>query len=381
MDGVARSTASDRSSAGPEDAKEGFRQLRVASTVGLLGQLLIWGCALALWVVGSLYSTIPVQTKITYGANGILVSAGAIFALNYLLIAGAAVALLALCLTARGLQKIARAPVPLNLGEAVSLSTIGAIGLGMFALGWAIWLGSFVAPGSSAPGNPSDYTSVMDSNLAVVVDFMLFVGGLLAFLGMLGIALASSKVGTTYEEGAIELGGALSMVPVFSIMGYAFSLVGLLRGERKLRSGWIPPPPPPVPTYPSMIYRAGYPGGSPIVVSGQPGSWDRVATVLVVLLVLLWVFILPISLLISSESLTKGPSNTPVGGGNSSAPAASNGSSSLAVFVLVGLAATAVLLPIAIVRNRRKRQRPVNPPVAPPPPPPAPDEDPLDHLV
>ncbi|HTT44637.1 MAG TPA: hypothetical protein VMH38_01295, partial [Thermoplasmata archaeon] len=128
------------------DAREGFRQLKVAGVVGLLGQLLIWGSAIALWVVGSLFSPIPVSTKIAYGANGLAVSAGAVFALNYGLIAGAAVALLSFVLFARGFLRLSRATPPLKADAVVSLTTVGSVGLGMFALGWAAWLGSFVAP-------------------------------------------------------------------------------------------------------------------------------------------------------------------------------------------------------------------------------------------
>ena len=297
----------------------GFRQLKAAAFVGLLGQILIWGSAIALWVVGSLYSPIPVSTKIAYGANGLSVSAGAVFALNCGLIAGAAVALLSFVLFARGFQRLAKATPPLKADAVVSLVTVGTVGLGMFALGWAIWLGSFVAPGAGPNGNSFDYTPVLAPNLGVLVDLFLVFGGLLAFLGTLGIALESSKVSTTYEESFIELGGALSMLPVFSIVGYILSLIGFGHGERKLEGGWTPPPPPPPPTYPSAIYPAGYATGPTIVVPGRQTSWDSLAVVFIVILLVLWLFLLPISLIVASNGLTRGP-GTPRGEGATSPP-------------------------------------------------------------
>lgn len=368
------------------DAQVGFRKLKAASIVGILGQLLIWGSAIALWVVGSLYSPIPGSTKIAYGAHGISVSAGAVFALNYGLIAGAAVALLSFVLYSRSFQRLAKATPPLKADTVVSLTTVGSVGLAMFALGWAIWLGSFVAPGAGPNGSSTAYTPVLAANLADFVDLLLVIGGLLAFLGILGIALESSKVGTTYDESFVELGGALSILPVFSIVGYLLSLIGLGHGERKLKEGWTPPPPSPPPTYPSAIYSGGYPAGPTRVVPGPQSSWDSLAVALVVVLVVLWVFLLPIFLFVASNSFTYGPGSTPVGGSPSS-PSASGASYSVVPIILVGLVVTAVLLPLAISRNRRKRQRQATQPIAPAPPPPprplpqAPKGDPLDHLV
>ncbi|HZY93225.1 MAG TPA: DUF973 family protein [Thermoplasmata archaeon] len=389
MDGPAQ-TVSTEPSARALDAQAGFRQLKVASVVGLLGQILIWGSAIALWVVGALYAPIPVSTSIAYGANGFLVSAGAVFALNDVLIAGAVVAVLSIVLSARSYQKLGKATPSVKFDSVVAMTTIGAIGLGMFALGWAAWLGSFVAPGTGPNGDTTTYVPILASNLGDVVNLLLIVGGLLAFLGMLGIALGSSKVGVTYEEGVVELGGALTILPVFSVIGYALSLLGLVRGERKLKRGWTPPPPPPPPTYPALTYGGGYAAGPPMAVPGQPGSWDGLAVVLVVVLVLLWVFILPISLIIGEGGLTKGPGGVPGGGGTNNSPptpASSGGASSVAPLLLVGLAGTAILLPLAIARTRRKRQRAAAQPMAapppppPPPPPPAREEDPLHHLV
>lgn len=386
MDGAVPPASAEAPPAPHTKAQVGFRQLKVASVVGLLGQILIWGSAITLWVVGSLYSNIPISTKIAYGANGFSVSAGAVFALNYALLAGAIVALLSLVLSTRGFQELAKATPPLKVDAVVSLTTVGTVGLAMFALGWATWLGSFVPPGAGPSGAPFAYAPVLAPNLADIVNLLLVIGGLLAFFGMLGTALGDSKVGTTYEEGVVELGGALLLLPVFSIIGCVLSLVGLVHGERKLDRGWTPPPPPPTPTYPSMIYPGWYVAGPPVAVPGRQGSWDSLAVVLVVILVVLWVFILPFSLILTTNSPTKGPGQTP-GGGNSSTPSASGSSSSVVPLLLLGLGATAALLPLAIVRNRRKRQPPATPPVAPPPPlPPRPppvavEDDPLDHLV
>lgn len=363
----------------PSKAVEGFRGLRRASLVGLLGQVLIWGSVLALYIVGSLYSTIPVSTTIAYGANGLTVSSGEIFGLNFTLLLGAAVALLSCLLWSRSLEALAKGSPPLHVDSAVALATVGTIGFGLFAVGWAAWLGSFVAPGASNSGYSAVYSPVLASNLADVVNLLLILGGLLAFGGVLGIVVGASTVGATYDESGVELGGALSLLPVFSVIGLLLLALGLKRGERKLEGGWIPPPPPPAVAYPPPYAPAG-PSGGP------PGAWDSLAIVLVVVLVLLWVFILPFTFYLGFAGTTKGPIAP---GGNGSAPpaVASSGGTLVAPILLAGLVVTAVLLPLAVVRNRRRRQRPAAaPPRPPPPPPPAPvearnEDDPLDHLV
>ncbi len=384
MAGATPPPRSDPPSFRPEETRAGVADLEIAALGGLLGQILIWGSVIALWVFGSLYGNIPTRTSIAYGANGFSVSAGAIFGLNYLLIGGAVVTALALLLTGRDLRRIAGAtPLP-SLEAAASLATVGAIGFGLFALGWGVWIGSFVPP---VAGAAPSYTSVMDSNLAAVVDLMLIAGGLLAFVGMLGLAWGSSQLGGKFDESALELGGALSALPVFSTVGYVLLMIGLVRADRKVRQGWVPsPPPPPPPLLHYVAYPAVYASGGPLAPSRDRPSWDGLAVALVVVVVLLWVLIVPISLVITSEdSLTHGPASS-AGSPNGSPAGASATTSAGSPFavLLLGLAATAVLVPLALVRNRRKRQKSSSPspsPPPPPPPPPAADEDALDHLV
>lgn len=366
----------------------GLRRLTVASWVGLLAQIVIWASVLALWILGSIYANIPKFTFIAYGAYGITVPAGTLFLLNILLILGSAAGLVSLLLSGRGLQAIARAPRRIDLNAEVGLATIGAVGYGMFAAGWTVWLGSFAPPGSSVNSDTTAFAPVLAPNLAALVSLLLFAGGVLAFLGMLGVAMAGSKVGTTYDDAAVEVGGVLSALPVLAIIGYALALVGLHRSDQKIERGWLPPPPPPPPTYLYPTNPLSFPGGAPAVYPGRPGSWDTVAAVLVICLVLVWGFLLPFSLLLTLSSQTYGPGNTPIGGPPTSSAASSAGGPSLfAAVLLVAVVSTALILPIAVVRNRRKRQRlmaravaPTSPPPPAPVPPPSKD-DPLDHLV
>lgn len=363
----------------------GLRRISVASWAGLIGQIVIWGSVLALWILGSIYANIPTFTFIAYGAYGITIPAATIFLLNLLLILGAAAGAAALQLEARGLQAVAKAPRRIDLSAEIGLATLGAVGFGMFAAGWAVWLGSFAPPGSSANPDTLAYAPVLASNLAALVNLLLFSGGVLGFVGMLGVAMAGSKVGTAYDEAALEVGGILSALPVVAIIGYALALIGLHRGAQKIGQGWVPPPPPPPPAYFYPAVPPGYLGAAPVVYPPRPGSWDAVAAVLVVCLVLVWAVILPFSLLASTQ--TYGPGNTPIGGPASSSASAASGPSLFAIVFLFALVATALIVPIAVVRNRRKRQRlmvrtvaPLPPPPPPPVPPPSKD-DPLDHLV
>lgn len=369
----------------PQLAQEGVRRLRAASYVGLIGQVLLWGSVITLAILGSLLSGIPVSTKLAYGVNGVSVPALGVFALNVLLLSGAVILQISFVIAARSFPKFSAAGPAVKLGGELSLSFLGAAGPGLIALGWAVWLGSFVPPGVGPNTDPLSYQPVLGANLLAFVDFMLFAGGLLAFLGFVGIAVASSKIGTAYEEGFVELGGALSALPLFSFIGYGLLAIGLNRVEHKIGRGWTPPPPAPPPvSHPVYVYPGGWSyGPPPPPLSSPQGPWDSLATVLVVLLVVLWAVILPFSL-IASNGLTKGPGGPPLGGPNGSSPPTSSGPISPLPVVVILLAATAIVLPIAISRNRRKRLR-TNPPPAPPPPPTPPpptrEEDPLDHLV
>ena len=373
-----------------EGARKGLRGIQDAFLVGLLGQILIWVSVGALWILGSVYSSVPVKTTIAYGAGGISISAGEIFGINFLLILGTVVALYSLLLCARAFRRLDKTSARPRFAGASALATVGSIGLGLFAIAWAIWLGSFVAPGTGNPPSVAGfYTPVLATSLSVTLGLLLVVGGILAFLGMLGIAIGSSTVGITYEEPSIELGGILSVLPGLSIVSNILLIVGLSHVDRKLAEGWVPPPPPPpqILIYPNPGYPAG-PAAGPYYAPPSPqSSWDGLAVVLVVILLLVWLIIIPFAfVLVTEEGLTKGPSAGP--GGNESPPASGAspiGSTTILPLLIVGVILTGLLLPIAFVRNRRKREkaaRPLPPPPPPPPPPPAtPEADPLDHLV
>lgn len=360
-------------------------QLKVASVLGLAGQVLIWGSAIALWVFGSLFSNIPVQTTLAYGAHALSIPSAVIFALNYALIVGAFIALLSFLLYGRGFQSVGTSRPRNERGGVFGLAVIGGAGFGVFAVGWLIWLGSFVAPGTSPSSISDAYTPVLAPNLSLFVDLLLVWGGALAFVGMVGNAVGNSRVGTTYEEGTVELGGVLLVLPLFSVIGYALSLVGFRRGERKVAGGWSPPPPPP-PAPPAVVYVPAYPGTTPVMAPRPTEGGDGLVVALMVFLVLVWLIILPISVAFLTGGFVYGPSGSSGGGGTVPSASSSPGGNLGVLLPLVGLAITAVLLPIIVVRNRRKRQRavsaaPARPPPPPPPPPPAREEDHLDHLV
>lgn len=373
-----------------EGARKGVRAVKGALLVGLLGQLLIWGSAVALWIVGSLFANVPTHTTIAYGANGISISAGEIFAINLLLIGGTVIAVGALILADRGFRALGRASSRSRFAGVSGLTTTGSIGFGLFAVAWLVWLGSFVAPGVNPPATPGFYTPVLASNLSATVAIMLVLGGFLAFIGMLGIAVGSSTLANAFEEPTVELGGVLSVLPALSIVGNILFILGLGHIDRKLGEGWVPPPPlpPSVPIYPVAANPAGYPSVGYYVPQSPPPSWDSLAVVLIVILFLFWILIIPFAFVATNGGITHGPAT----GGNGTPPSPSaggaatpTGSTTIVALLVVGVIATGLLLPIAVVRNRRKRERaarlPPLPPPPPPPPPPTAEADPLDHLV
>ncbi len=352
--------------------------------MGLVGQALIWASVIALWIIGSLFSNIPAHTTLSYGARGFGISYVGIFALDYLLMVGTVVALVSLLLLHRGAQEIEGSVPRVDLGTARQLAALGAAGFGLFAVGLAIWLGSFVPPGVHPSASADAYSSVMAPGIAILDGMLLIFGGLFSLVGVLGASWILAKVGSTYEESSLETGAVFSALPVLSIIGLSLALLGSDRGRRKLARGYSPPPPPPMPTV--AMYPAGYVAGVAVPVPSRDASWDSLAAALIVLLVFTWVLLVPFSFFLAFSG------NAYFGPGGSSPPASPATMSSASLVPLVplflGLIATAIIVPIAMARNKRKRQRspaPPAPPMAPPPPAPpvlqAKKEDPLDHLV
>jgi hypothetical protein len=372
----------------PSGAREGFRNLGYATLLAVTGQVLLWSSVIALWVTGTLFANIPIQTNIAYGARGLAVTAGEIFELNYLLMLGAVASLIAFVLSIPGYSKVGKSTPGLGLTTASGLATIGAVGSGMFVIGWVTWLGSFAGPGA----NPAylGYASVMDSNLSTIVGLLLWIGGGLAFLGVVGTSLGSWTISDRFDEGTLEIGSVLSAFPVISIIGQLLCLVGFVKGERRLASGWSPPPPPPPPPIVPPMYWSPAPytyvQGPTVAAPGQQPSWDSLAVALIVVLLVLWAVLLPFAFILS-DATTKGPGGSSGGvNGPSAGPSSGGGGATFTLPVLViVLIATAGILPVAVSRNRRKRRRFAQLAAPPPPPPPPPtnsaQEDPLDHLV
>jgi hypothetical protein len=370
--------AEEWTSARASGTLEGFGLIRIGAGVGVLGQLLVWGSVLILATLGTLYSNIPLSTTIVYGATTYTIAAQAILALNCVLVAGIVLALVSSAYYLAGFGKVGAATPFRDLGAVRALTSLGITGFGMFAVGWCLWLGSLVPPGPGAYS--AAYASQLSANLSGLIDVLLVAGGFFAFVGGAAMATGAAKIGEKYEEASIETGALFTAIPVLSVVGQSLCFLGIVKGERKITTGWAPPPPPPPPPplpYPPIGYAYGYPGWVQAQSPRDQEGPDALIVLLVVLLVVFWFFV-PAALLTSNT--TKGPGGTP-GGGGASAGSSASSPSGFSLALLVAILATAVIVPLAVVRTRRRRMKarpsttssassPLPAPTPPPPPPP-----------
>jgi hypothetical protein len=73
---------------------------------------------------------------------------------------------------------------------------------------------------------------------------LLGLGGLLAFVGYIGVLLGIWRLGTRYADAMFKVGAILLIIPYINLIGAILILIGARTARRKVEGagGWTPTP-------------------------------------------------------------------------------------------------------------------------------------------
>jgi Protein of unknown function (DUF973) len=133
------------------------------------------------------------------------------------------------------------------------LCIIGLIGLACitgFVAVYALSVNTAIACPSSNISCQNNATGSISQGATVVG----YVGGLFAFIGLIGLILGLWRFGSRYSSTINKVGAILYIIPVLSVIAPILTLIGAIQVQKKLRnpvmsppmaSPSFPPPPPP----------------------------------------------------------------------------------------------------------------------------------------
>ncbi len=231
----------------PTDAEmTGASRIKWGALLGTLGLVLaIAGVFIIILDVGfavggGITSTANFQTIL----NTIFAAVGAI-------LAGVVLALLSFVLYTLGFASLRRADSRFTVP--MVLCVIGLIGL-LLLIGFA---GLYAASIQSALGCGSSDTTCQNSatSLPAGAGALLWVGGLVALVGLIGAILGIWRFGGRYQSGVAKAGAILYIIPVLAIIAPILVLIGahqvqkrMSRARASMSAPMMPPmgiPPPP----------------------------------------------------------------------------------------------------------------------------------------
>jgi hypothetical protein len=238
---------------------DGVGTLKVGSIMGVINQALFWGgLLLFILVFEALTSATTTGTSVVYPG---WITVNTIYIMLGMILGGAAISIICYIFFFLGFRKVKQ--VAPEFGSVVILMIIGLIGFIMIVGGFGLIIGTLV----NAIANASSSTTVSLGALLAGVALIGF-GGLLSFIGAIGMCLGNWRAGKRYDESMTKIGGILVILPFVSIIGYVLCLVGYSAAGKKLAQGWQPASP-----YmaPAMMAQGGYP---PMAGQPQPGYYQ-----------------------------------------------------------------------------------------------------------
>ncbi len=213
--------------------RDGVGTLKIASLLGLIDQAMFWIGFLMFYLIVTAVSAYSPGVTAYPG----WITVNTVYASVGLLIGGAVVGLISYIFYYLGFRKLKQAAP--ELGTPATLSLIGLIGFLMIAGGIGLFLGVLVSAISSPPTTAASAGGTIAGLLGALA--LLGIGGILGFIGVIGVVLGNWRAGKRYQESMIKVGGILQIFPYVSIVGFILCLVGYIKADKKLESGWMPP--------------------------------------------------------------------------------------------------------------------------------------------
>jgi hypothetical protein len=224
------------------DELSGVGRIKWGALLGILGLVLaIGGVLIVLLDVG-----LAVTNTTDAGYVSLLKT---ILLAVILVVVGVLLALFSFILYTAGFAALRKADR--RFSTPMVLCVIGLIGLALIVGFVAFYAGGI----NSAIGCPSSNSTCQNNatSLGHGVVVLAYVGGLLGFIGLIGLILGLWRFGSRYSSSIAKVGAILYIIPFLSIIAPILVFIGAIQVQSKLRRpamnspGSLPnfPPPPP----------------------------------------------------------------------------------------------------------------------------------------
>jgi hypothetical protein len=229
---MAGTASSTQTMAGTADEITGASRIQWGALLGLLG--------LALAIAGGLLIVFEVGFAVAGATGSSLTGILSTFLIALLLVVvGVFLALLSFVLYTAGFASLRRADGRFNV--AMVLCVIGLVGLlciGLFATFYAVGVNTAIGCATS------DTTCL--NNATTLPSFagpLLYLGGLLAFIGLIGTIIGLWRFGSKYSSGVTKAGAILYIIPVVAILAPVLVLIGAHQVHKRLQQPAVMAPP------------------------------------------------------------------------------------------------------------------------------------------
>jgi hypothetical protein len=213
-------------------------RLRLASLIGLVGQVLIWavGLPVYIWLQSTTHSASKLGSNL--GPHLSTIPGWSSPGWFYLSM-GFMLGMVSFILFYRAFRAAAEsAPDFRSLSGPLFVGSVGYLLLAVATVVFAAVMASAI--GSVGPYAVSSGSAGLNMNAVWTGVILLSVGGFLGIIGTIGLVLANWRTGRQYADSGLKVGAILTMFPFVAVAGQALLLRGHSTVTPKLREGWAP---------------------------------------------------------------------------------------------------------------------------------------------
>jgi hypothetical protein len=216
-------------------------RLRLASLIGLVGQVLIWavGLPVFIWLQSTTHSASRLGSNLGPHLSTIpgWSSPGWFYLSMGSLTVGFMLGMVSFTLFYRGFRAAARSAPDFRTQSGPLF--VGSVGYLLLAVATVVFAAAMAsAIGSAGPAAALSGSAGLNMDAVWTGVILLSVGGFLGIVGTAGLALANWRAGRHYADSGLKVGAILTMLPFVAVAGQALLLRGHSTVAPKFRGGW-----------------------------------------------------------------------------------------------------------------------------------------------